>query len=39
MLVYKIYNKLHENDLTKKYSVADFLDYLKYIRKVKINNV
>ena len=39
MLVYKIYNKLHEKDLTKKYSVADFLDYLKYIRKVKINNV
>ncbi len=39
MLVYKIYNKLHEKDLTKKYSIADFLDYLKYIRKVKINNV
>ena len=39
MLVYRIYNKLHEYGLTKKYSVADFLEYLKYIRKVKINNV
>ncbi len=39
MLVYRIYNKLHEYGLTKKYSVADFLAYLKYIRKVKINNV
>ena len=39
MLVYKIYNVLHENGLTKKYSVADFIDYLKYIRKAKINNV
>ena len=25
--------------LTKKYSVSDFIDYLKYIRRVKINNV
>ena len=39
MLVYKIYNLLREKGLTKKYSVADFLDYLKYIRKAKINNV
>lgn len=39
MLVYKIYNKLHEKGLTKKYSVSDFIDYLKYIRRVKINNV
>lgn len=39
MLVYKIYNRLHEKGLTKKYSVSDFLDYLKYIRRVKINNV
>ena len=39
MLVYGIYNKLHEYGLTKKYSAADFLAYLKYIRKVKINNV
>ena len=38
MLVYKIYNRLHENGLTKKYSVADFIDYLKYIRIAKINN-
>ena len=39
MLVYKIYNELREKGLTKKYSVSDFLDYLKYIRTVKINNV
>ena len=39
MLVYKIYNLLHDAGLTKKYSVADFLDYLKYIRSAKINNV
>lgn len=39
MLVYKIYNLLHEKGLTNKYSVSDFLNYLKYIRKVKINNV
>ena len=38
MLVYRIYNKLHDCGLTKKYSVADFLDYLKYIRIAKINN-
>lgn len=38
MLVYKIYNLLHDAGLTKKYSVADFLDHLKYIRKAKINN-
>ena len=39
MLVYKIYGLLHEKGLTKKYSVSDFLNYLKYIRKAKINNV
>ena len=39
MLVYKIYNLLHENSLTHKYSVSDFLCYLKYIRSVNINNV
>ena len=39
MLVYRIYSLLHEKDLTKKYSVSDFLNYLKYIRKSKINNV
>ena len=39
MLVYRIYNMLHEKELTKKYSVSDFLTYLKYIRKAKINNV
>ncbi len=39
MLVYRIYSLLHEKDLTKKYSVSDYLNYLKYIRKSKINNV
>lgn len=39
MLVYRIYGLLHGKGLTKKYSVSDFLNYLKYIRKVKINNV
>lgn len=39
MLVYRIYSMLHEKGLTKKYSVSDFLIYLKYIRKAKINNV
>ena len=39
LLVYKIYNLLHEKSLTQKYSVSDFLCYLKYIRSVNINNV
>ena len=39
MLVYKIYNLLHEKSLTQKYSVSDFLCCLKYIRSVNINNV
>lgn len=39
MLVYRIYSLLHKRNLTKKYSVSDFLNYLKYIRKSKINNV
>ena len=39
MLVYKIYNTLRQHNLTKKYSVEDFISHLKYIRKAKINNV
>lgn len=39
MLVYRIYNLLHQKGLTKKYSVSDFLSYLRYIRKIRINNV
>lgn len=38
MLIYSVYNRLREADLLKKYSVSDFIQFLKYIRKVKINN-
>jgi len=38
LLCYKIYNLLREKQLIAKYSVADFLDHLKYISKVKIDN-
>lgn len=38
MLIYSIYNLLRNADVLKKYSVSDFIQFLKYIRKVKINN-
>ena len=38
MLIYSVYNRLREYDVLKKFSVADFIQYLKYVRKVKINN-
>lgn len=38
MLIYSVYNRLREYDILKKFSIDDFVQYLKYIRKVKINN-
>lgn len=38
MLIYLIYNRLREAGVLKKYSVSDFIQFLKYIRMVKINN-
>jgi len=38
LLNYKIYNLLRETKLLEKYSVADLLDYLKYIFKIKIDS-
>lgn len=38
MLIYSIYNRLRDANLLKKFSVADFIQFLKYIRMVKINN-
>ena len=39
MLCYKIYNMLKCKELISRYSIADFLAYLKYIHKVKIDGV
>ena len=39
LLNYKIYNLLREKKLLTKFSVADFIAHLKYIFKVKFNNV
>jgi len=39
ILCYKIYNLLRNKKLIAKYSIADFLDNLKYISKVCINGV
>jgi len=38
MLNYKIYSLLRSKNLLSKFSVADFVSYLKYIFKVKIND-
>ena len=38
MLIYSVYNHLREANALKKYSVSDFIQFLKYIRMVKINN-
>lgn len=38
MLIYSVYNRLREANALKKYSVSDFIQFLKYIRMVKINN-
>lgn len=38
MLIYSVYNRLREAGILKKYSVSDFIQFLKYIRMVKINN-
>lgn len=38
MLIYSIFNRLREANLLKKFSVSDFIQFLKYIRMVKINN-
>jgi len=37
LLCYKVYNILREKKLIEKYSLADFLEHLKYISKVRIN--
>lgn len=37
LLCYKIYNLLKRKELISKYSIADFLAYLKYICKVKVD--
>ena len=39
LLCYKIYNLLKQRELISRYSIADFLAYLKYIHKVKIDGV
>jgi len=39
LLCYKIYNLLKRKELISQYSIADFLAYLKYIHKVKIDGV
>jgi len=36
ILCYKVYNLLRDKKVISKYSVADFLEHLKYISKVKI---
>lgn len=38
MLLYSVYNRLKEYDILKSFSIDDFIQYLKYIHKVKINN-
>ena len=39
MLIYSIYNRLRQANALSKYSVEDFIQHLKYIRKAKINSV
>ena len=39
MLNYKVYNLLRKKNLLSKFSVADFFSHLKYIFKVKINDL
>jgi transposase len=39
LLCYKIYNLLKRKELISRYSIADFLAHLKYIHKVKIDDV
>ena len=39
MLLYRVYDLLRTNDLLSRFSVADFLTHLKYIFKVKINDI
>ncbi|MBR5713434.1 MAG: transposase [Clostridia bacterium] len=38
MLIYSIYNRLRQANALSKYSVDDFIQHLKYIRKAKINS-
>jgi len=38
ILCYRVYNLLRDKKVISKYSVADFLEHLKYISKVKIGN-
>ena len=38
LLIYEIYHKLRSADLLSKYSVDDFVMYLKYIHAVKSNS-
>jgi transposase len=39
LLLYRVYDLLRTNELLNRFSVADFLTHLKYIFKVKINDV
>ena len=39
MLLYRVYDLLRTKELLNRFSVADFLTHLKYIFKVKINDV
>jgi len=39
LLCYKIYNLLKQKELISQFSIADFLAFLKYIHKVKIDGV
>ena len=39
MLTFLVYNLLRSKNQLSKYSVSDFLFHLKYIHKVKVNNL
>ena len=39
MLLYRVYDLLRTKELLNRFSIADFLTHLKYIFKVKINDV
>ena len=39
LLVYSIYDRLKDADILSKYSVNDFIIHLKYIQRIKVNNL